>query len=120
MAERHLWIGLRYVEANPVRAEIVAAPEEYRWSSARVHLLGVDDRSQLLDLTFWQRSGGTETWREMHASVDRSAQTHLLRRCTYAGRPFGDESFVAGLEQHFQRKWRRWSFEKAIDNRMLA
>lgn len=120
MSERHLWIGLRYVEANPVRAEMVARPEDYRWSSARTHLLGVEDKSNLLDLGFWERSGGAETWREMHASADQLAQTHLLRRCTYAGRPFGDESFVRSLEDHFQRKWRRWSFEKAIDNRMLA
>jgi len=45
---------------------------------------------------------------------------HLLRRCTYAGRPFGEEDFVARLENHFQRKWRRWSFEKDLDNGMLA
>ena len=81
---------------------------------------GVDDKSDLLDLAFWERSGGAETWREMHASADQLAQTHLLWRCTYAGRPFGDKSFVASLEDHFLRKWRRWSFEKAVDNRMLA
>ena len=32
-----------------------------------------------------------------------------LRRCTYAGRPFGDEEFLARLENRFQRNWRRWS-----------
>jgi len=37
----------------------------------------------------------------------------VLRRCTYAGRPFGEEEFVARLEERFQRKWRRWSFESA-------
>ena len=35
---------MRYVELNPVRAGIVAKPEEYRWSSYRFHALGaVDD-----------------------------------------------------------------------------
>jgi putative transposase len=30
-----------------------------------------------------------------------------LRKCTYAGRPFGDEFFVAEMETLFHRKWRR-------------
>src|SRR5882724_12163169 len=53
MSERHLWIGLRYVEANPVRAHMVAAPADYRWSSAAVHLEGVADRSGVVDLDFF-------------------------------------------------------------------
>jgi putative transposase len=31
---------LRYVELNPPRAKMVSAPEQYRWSSYRVHALG--------------------------------------------------------------------------------
>jgi len=120
MSEAHLWVGLRYVEQNPVRAAMVDNPEGYRWSSAANHLNGVPDRSGVLDTGFWERSGGRETWRELHADPERPTQTHLLRRCTYAGRPFGDEEFVSRLEAVFQRKWRRWSFEKDLDNRMLA
>ena len=33
-----LWVALRYVEANPVRAGLVGRAEEYRWSSAAAHL----------------------------------------------------------------------------------
>ena len=40
------------------------------------------------------------------------ATLRLLRRCTYAGRPYGDDDFVASLESRFDRKWRRWGFEK--------
>jgi putative transposase len=35
----------------------------------------------------------------------------LLRKCTFAGRPFGDEEFLTSMEQQFQRKWRRWAYE---------
>jgi hypothetical protein len=35
-------------------------------------------------------------------------------RCTYAGRPFGDEEFIVRLENQFKRNWRRGSFEKAV------
>jgi putative transposase len=46
-------------------------------------------------------------------STDGEDQLHLLRRCTYAGRPFGEEEFVTRLEETFQRQWPRWSFEQA-------
>ena len=35
---RHLWVALRYVERNPVRANLVARSEQYAWSSAAAHL----------------------------------------------------------------------------------
>ena len=42
-ADRLLLHAIRYIELNPVRAQMVAAPEEYRWSSVHAHLgLGED------------------------------------------------------------------------------
>ncbi len=35
----HLWVAVRYVELNPVRAGLVERPERYPWSSARAHAL---------------------------------------------------------------------------------
>ena len=64
-------------------------------------------------LSFWERAGGRETWSEMHARGETEDQRHLLRRCTYSGRPFGEEDFVAQLEERFQRHWRRFSFAAA-------
>jgi putative transposase len=34
LRRHHLWMALRYVELNPVRARIVEKPEQYPWSSA--------------------------------------------------------------------------------------
>ena len=39
--ERYWYNCLRYVELNPMAANMVAAPETYRWSSYRVHAFGV-------------------------------------------------------------------------------
>ena len=41
--EPYLWAVMRYMEQNPVRARLVKKAEEYRWSSARAHVLGVED-----------------------------------------------------------------------------
>jgi putative transposase len=42
-SEAYWFTCMRYVELNPVRAGIVARPEEYRWSSHRFHALGRSD-----------------------------------------------------------------------------
>jgi putative transposase len=38
--ERYWYNCLRYVDLNPLTANMVATPEAYRWSSYRVHALG--------------------------------------------------------------------------------
>jgi putative transposase len=103
----HLWVALRYVEQNPCRAGITSQPEHHRWSSAAAHLGLEPDRSGILDLDFFERSGGAETWREMHTAVVPPDATLNLRRCTYAGRPFGEPEFIESFEAKFQRRWRR-------------
>ncbi len=110
MSETHFWVGLRYVEANPCRALMVSAPEDYRWSSALPHLAGAADTNKILDLDFWSRAGGIDTWRELHYGRPMNEeQIHSLRKCTYAGRPFGEDSFIEEMESRFQRKWTRKS-----------
>jgi putative transposase len=42
-ADRYLLACQRYIELNPVRAGIVAAPGDYRWSSYRANALGQAD-----------------------------------------------------------------------------
>jgi putative transposase len=38
--ERYWFTCLRYIEQNPLRARMVSAPDAYRWSSCRAHMLG--------------------------------------------------------------------------------
>jgi putative transposase len=109
MANSHLWMGLRYVEENPCRAGMVKTPAEYRWSSAAAHLERKSDASRVLDMDFWAKAGGAATWAELHGTPSDAEQIAALRKCTYSGRPFGDESFVTTMEERFQRKWRRGS-----------
>ena len=42
-SERYLFTCYRYIEQNPVRAGIAAAPEKYRWSSFHANALGRTD-----------------------------------------------------------------------------
>ena len=89
-------------------------PEDYRWSSAQRHLNGVPEDDDLLDAAFWQERGGAEGWRALLGRTEYPQLTYLLRRCTHAGRPFGDSSFLRRMEDHFGRKWKRWPIEKEL------
>ena len=50
LSDSHLWLALRYVERNPVRARIVTHPEHYRYSSAAAHLADARDPTGVLDM----------------------------------------------------------------------
>ena len=41
--DEYLWRVIRYIENNPVRANLVANPEDYIWSSARLHVFNIED-----------------------------------------------------------------------------
>ena len=98
----HLWAALRYVERNPVRAQVVARPEEYAWSSAAAHL-GANAPSTLLDWQFYTTSGGRERWIALLAEPEELAAIRALQRGTFTGRPVGSPEFVARLEQELGR-----------------
>jgi putative transposase len=58
------------------------------------------------------RKWRTEGWADLLAAPEEVLDTRRLRRCTYAGRPFGEDQYVALFEEQFQRVWRKWGFEK--------
>ena len=101
----HLWAALAYVEMNPVRAGLVERPGDYRWSSAAAHL-GRRDTRGLVDMEWWRREYDGVDWGQTLGGPELE-QSASLRRCTYAGRPFGDEEFVKAIAEQFGRHWVR-------------
>jgi putative transposase len=101
--EQHLWVALRYVERNPVRANLVRSAEEYRWSSAAVHAGVEEQKDSLLDLNFHANAGGSERWKGLLAEPEELMAIRALQRGTFTGRPVGSEAFVADLEQRLGR-----------------
>ena len=93
--EKHLIAATHYIEQNPIRANIVATPGGYQWSSARFHLgtshsdLLVTDRSML---------GLVKNWHELLSSGSKSAN-EKLRTGVRIGRPMGDETFLCTIEK---------------------
>jgi REP-associated tyrosine transposase len=101
MDEQYLLVAARYVEMNPVAAQLVTHPGKYRWSSARAHLEGRDDRlakvSPLLEMV--------GSW-DNFLALSSSKELELLQRHQRTGRPLGVTAFVEGLEQTLGRTLR--------------
>jgi putative transposase len=98
----HTWAAVRYVERNPVRAGLVAHPQQWEWSSARARL-GLSGPSMNLDLTAWRERFPAEQWQTMLTSESLSEAEDRLRANTYTGRPLGKEEFVQQAEHTLKR-----------------
>ena len=95
----HAWAAVRYVERNPVRAQMVMRAEEYRWSSAAAHC-GL--RRDLLLTNDFPPSGVVPEWR-VWLLKEEQHQTEAIRRKTHTGRPCGSMTFVDQLETLLKR-----------------
>ena len=95
-------MALRYVERNAVRANLVARPEEYRWSRAAAHT-GKESAGPLLDWEFHASAGGAERWWGLLAEPEELIAIRALLRGTFTGRPVGISEFAAGLERELGR-----------------
>jgi hypothetical protein len=58
-------------------------------------------------------NGKTENEGQPEQPRENQSQLQAIRKCTYAGRKFGDNAFVEEMERRFQRKWLRGSKKSA-------
>src|SRR5208337_4941616 len=107
MDEDHLMAAARYVVLNPVRARLVATPEDWPWSSARAHLAGRDD-GLVAVAPLLERCGGR--FADLIAEEPDPAKIAALRAAETIGRPLGADAFldrVAGLTGRDPRPGKR-------------
>ena len=97
----HLLTVLRYIEANPVRAGMVAEAGDWRWSSFAAHGLGRAD--DLLDpIPAYDALAATPAtrrrrWSAFVRRTPDSDELAALRRSIQASLPYGDPAWVEGL-----------------------
>lgn len=103
LGESHLYAAVRYIENNPVRAQLVERAEDWKWSSARAHLNG--ERS-ILSLAQANAFMDIPDWGEYLAQSDDNAITAKVKANTLTGRPSGDDTFVLKLEKLLGRRLR--------------
>ena len=90
----HLIRAVRYVSLNPVRARLAARPQDWKWSSVRAHLAGVDDALVTVRPVLDRVPHLKPCWRQTRR---RTSATCAARKLP--GRPLGAPEFVSGLEK---------------------
>ncbi len=93
--ERHLYAAIRYVERNPVEADLVARAEDYPWSSARAHVGRVPDDPILTSHPVQKE---IQAWATFLRSEDDEIQKRFEKH-TRSGLPFGDDSFLQEVQE---------------------
>ena len=97
----------RYIECNPVRAQMVVHPRDYRWTSYRFHAEGAPDKLLTTHEQF-ERLGATaekrqQAYRELFRSELDSSELSEIRGTVNRGWPLGSERFKDQIELALQR-----------------
>jgi putative transposase len=107
-AERYLLACMVYMDLNPVRAGMVAAPAEHPWSS-HAHYAGRHVDKCITPHAVCWRLGNTPFAREAaYTELVRaglaSSQIGAITHATLSGWALGDGSFLGGLQQTTTRR----------------
>jgi len=94
MDETHLYAAVKYVELNPVKANLCGRAEDWKWSSARAHLAGRNDQLIAVE-PMLARVSNWSKYLDDGCSEDAGKQ---LRRHERTGRPLGSDDFLNQLE----------------------
>jgi len=103
-------IYLRYIELNPVRANMASHPGEYRWSSYHANALGAHDslvqpHSQYLALNNHVKNRQAAYRELFRAHIDEKSLQEI-RQATQKGWALGSDRFKDEIEQLLQRRTR--------------
>jgi putative transposase len=100
--EKYLWAVARYIEQNPKRARLVKVEEDFPYSSARAHILGVKD--EVLGDELFEEGQRKEYKQFLKASIPEKEATSI-RYYTRTGRPVGSEEFIKSMEKKLERRF---------------
>jgi putative transposase len=90
-SDEHLYTVCRYVERNPLRANLVRKAEDWRWTSLHRLLFGKPEERALLADWPAPRPGH---WRSYVNGVETEAELQSLRKSVARGVPFGSERWT--------------------------
>ena len=94
MDEGHALAAVRYVELNPVKAQLVRRAEDWPWSSARYHVRGeVDGLTAAVEYL-----SRVPDWRRYLAGNLDAAEQARIGYFTQTGYPMGAPDWLDALE----------------------
>jgi len=107
-SERYLLTCMRYIEMNPVRAEMVAHPSDYPWSSYRANAQG-NSNVLIASHALYRSLGRTDkerqsAYRQLFRAQVSKADEDAIRDATNKGWALGDSHFSAKVEALTDRR----------------
>jgi putative transposase len=104
---------MRYIELNPVRATLVAAPEQYAWSSYRHHI-GLATDELISDHALYWTLGNTPfdrhaQYKQLFEQDFAAGEIDLIRQSTHGGWVLGTRDFALQLGRKSARRGERHS-----------
>ena len=107
-SEAHFLACCRYIELNPVRADMVAHPRDYRWSSWRAHAAGAAD-PLVSDHPLYRALGRNaaerqKEYRALFRPVLDPDFVDALRAATNGGWALGGDGFKRKIAKAMRRR----------------
>jgi len=107
-SDQYLLICSRYIELNPVRAGMVKAPNQYKWSSNRSNALGKVDPC-LTQHDVYRRLGKSaalrqQAYKALFKNHLDTAALNLIRENTQQGSLIGDTRFQEEIEVMLKKR----------------
>lgn len=82
MDEIHTFYALKYVERNPITANIVEKADEYKWSSAKFHIKNESNKYVKLANPYWE---STSQWKEYISEPTKKELEKLFEKHERSG-----------------------------------
>ncbi len=106
-SEHYLFTLYKYIEMNPVNANMVKDVEDYQWSSYRHHALGqadslITEHKLYLDLgkSIKQRC---ESYKQVFGVLNTVKQDHQITEATMRGEVYGSDGFHSKISKLISR-----------------
>ncbi len=106
--EQYLLICMRYIELNPIRANIVNSPGYYRWSSYRYNAQGKAN-NMLTEHSLYTALGRTKAlrcknYKSLFKGYIADEQLESIRAAWQTGTPLGNDDFRKKIERKLKTK----------------
>jgi putative transposase len=106
-SEQYLLTCMRYIELNPVRAEMVKHPAEYPWSSYRYNALGKEDALVRPHGEYLRLAGAEQERQEAYRQLFRARIPEMtleaIREATNKAWVLGSDRFKRKIEKKLER-----------------